>query len=155
MNNITDSPAVVSGSTPHSETAPALVDPPKLNLPPHPVTNPCAGCPRWPLRSAEGTSNIVLTDSAIFWRGVNLGATMGELRIITVLVNARGEHVTYRNLYDTLKGIPGFRAGYGGDGFHTNVRSCIKRIRRKFIAIDPTFNCIENLQAYGYAWRRE
>jgi two-component system, OmpR family, response regulator ChvI len=145
-------------STPHSETSPALVDPPagppkphsQPIVPSHPDTHPCAGCPRW-----QRTTNIVLTDSVIFWRGVNLGATMGEVRIITKLVNARGEHVPYRDIYDTLKGIPGFRAGYGDDGFHTNVRSCIKRIRKKFLAIDPTFKSIENLQAYGYAWRRE
>jgi len=125
-----------------AEALPALVDPP------HPVTNPCSGCPRW-----QRKTDLIITESAVYWRNVSIGATMGELRIITTLVAARGEYVEYRTIYDKLKGIPGFRAGYGDDGFHTNVRSCIKRIRKKFIRLDPEFNCIVNMQAYGYAWK--
>jgi hypothetical protein len=136
MSNITD-------TTPHSETAPALVDPPQ-----HPVTNPCSGCPRW-----RRTNDIVITDSTIYWHNFNIGATIGERRVVAALVEARGEYVEYRTLYDKLKGIPGFCAGYGDDGFKTNVRSMVKRARKKFLFVDPKFDRIANMQAYGYAWK--
>ena len=40
------------------------------------------------------------------------------------------------------------------DGFLVNVRSAMKRIRKKFLALDPAFAEIENFAAVGYAWRK-
>ena len=45
-------------------------------------------------------------------------------------------------------------AGFGADGYLVNVRSAMKRIRKKFLALDPAFAEIENFAAVGYAWRR-
>jgi two-component system response regulator ChvI len=45
-------------------------------------------------------------------------------------------------------------AGFGADGYLVNVRSAMKRIRKKFLALDPAFTEIENFAAVGYAWRR-
>jgi len=47
----------------------------------------------------------------------------------------------------------GFIAGSGEDGYRTNVRSSMKRIRNKFRAIDDAFNEIENFPAFGYRWQ--
>src|SRR5438874_715687 len=44
--------------------------------------------------------------------------------------------------------------GRGAIGFLVNVRSAMKRIRKKFLALDPAFAEIENFAAVGYAWRR-
>jgi two-component system response regulator ChvI len=46
----------------------------------------------------------------------------------------------------------GFVAGIGDDGYRTNVRSAIKRIRGKFRAIDAEFQEIQNCAAIGYSW---
>jgi two-component system response regulator ChvI len=47
----------------------------------------------------------------------------------------------------------GFVAGSGEHGYNTNVRSLLKRIRRKFLAVDPGFSEIENMLGVGYRWR--
>jgi two-component system response regulator ChvI len=60
--------------------------------------------------------------------------------------------VTYRAIYDCVHHA-GFIAGSGEDGFRTNVRSSIKRIRIKFRTMDAEFSEIENFPAFGYRWR--
>ena len=46
-----------------------------------------------------------------------------------------------------------FAAGYGAEGFRANVRSFIKRIRKKFREVDPEFETIDNYPGFGYRWR--
>jgi len=148
VSNITD-------ATPHSETLPAMVDPPKM---PHPQTNPCAGCPRFKNDNVIRYGNIWLNQTTLQarWRNDDLlTITRCEFRVLTLLVMHQGYAVRYRALYDVIQ-KPGFLAGQtapGFDqGFHTNVRSCIKRMRRKFLAIDPSFKNIVNHTGVGYSW---
>ena len=68
-----------------------------------------------------------------------------------LLVSNLGNHLTYRAVYDTMH-HEGFIAGSGEDGYRTNVRSCIKRIRNKFRALDGNFACIANYPSFGYRW---
>ena len=42
--------------------------------------------------------------------------------------------------------------GSGEDGYRANVRSIIKRIRKKFLQCDETFAEIENFAGLGYRW---
>ena len=86
------------------------------------------------------------------WRGRDVGLTITEYKILVRLVSYKGQPQTYRALYDTAH-YEGFVAGSGDRGYNTNVRSLLKRIRRKFLAIDPGFSEIENLQGVGYRWR--
>jgi len=65
-----------------------------------------------------------------------------------------GGDVTYRQIYDVVRGKD-FAAGYGSDGFRANVRSFIKRIRKKFRDVDPEFDGIDNYPGFGYRWRDE
>ena len=60
-------------------------------------------------------------------------------------------HVTYRAVYDCMHHV-GFIAGSGENGYRTNVRSSIKRIRNKFRAVDPSFAEIDNYPSFGYRW---
>ena len=46
-------------------------------------------------------------------------------------------------------------AGYGPEGYRANVRSFIKRIRKKFRELDAEFDQIENYPGFGYRWREE
>jgi two-component system response regulator ChvI len=83
------------------------------------------------------------------WRQQDVGLTITEYKIVTLLVSG-GLH-TYRTIYDTAHYV-GFVAGSGDNGHHTNVRSLVKRIRRKFLAIDPSFSGIKNVEGVGYSW---
>ena len=88
------------------------------------------------------------------WRQHDVGLTMTEYKIVALLASHKGEVLTYRAIYDTAH-YEGFVAGSGEHGHNTNVRSLLKRIRRKFLAVDPGFAEIENKQGVGYGWRAE
>ncbi len=90
--------------------------------------------------------------SRAFWHGTDVNLTVVEFNIVNLLVRTAGEYVTYRAIYDCVHHV-GFIAGAGEDGYRTNVRSSIKRIRNKFRAIDGDFSEIENFLAFGYRWR--
>lgn len=90
--------------------------------------------------------------SRAFWRGNDVNLTVVEFNIVHLLVSNAGEYATYRAIYDCVHHA-GFIAGAGEDGYRTNVRSSIKRIRNKFRALDSEFTEIENFLAFGYRWR--
>lgn len=85
------------------------------------------------------------------WRGRPVQLTITEYRMVALLAERAGLDVTYRELYDVVHGV-GFMAGSEPEGHRVNVRSFIKRIRRKFAAIDPGFDRIDNYPGYGYRW---
>jgi len=89
----------------------------------------------------------------IAWCGADSGLTLTEYKVVSQLVANAGKPLTYRAIYDTMH-YAGFMAGYGTDGHQVNVRSAMKRIRKKFLALDPAFAEIENFAAVGYGWRR-
>jgi two-component system response regulator ChvI len=85
------------------------------------------------------------------WRGHDIELTFAEYTLVAFLVSRDGRPATYRDVYDRLR-FPGFLAGQGELGVRINVRSMVKRIRRKFQAIDPAFCEIINLPNVGYSW---
>lgn len=89
--------------------------------------------------------------SRAFWGEADLNLTVTEFKIVHLLASNVGRFVTYRAVYDCMHYV-GFIAGSGENGYRTNVRSCIKRIRNKFRAIDPEFGEIDNYQSFGYRW---
>jgi len=89
--------------------------------------------------------------SRAFWDDADVGLTLTEFKIVHLLASNPGSYVTYRAVYDSMHYV-GFIAGSGENGYRTNVRSCIKRIRNKFRAIDPDFGEIDNYQSFGYRW---
>jgi two-component system response regulator ChvI len=91
--------------------------------------------------------------SRAYWKGVDVSLTLGEYNIVHLLASNAGRYVTYRAIYDRLH-YEGFIAGSGADGYRTNVRSAIKRIRNRFRALDPTFDETENYQGFGYCWKK-
>lgn len=88
-----------------------------------------------------------------YWKGDDVALTVTEFNIVHRLARAAGEHVAYREIYDCVH-HSGFIAGSGENGFRTNVRSSIKRIRNKFKALDQGFAEIENFPAFGYCWKK-
>ena len=91
--------------------------------------------------------------SRAYWKGVDVGLTLGEYNIVHLLASNSGLYMTYRAIYDRLH-YEGFIAGSGADGYRTNVRSALKRIRNRFRALDPTFDHIENYAGFGYCWKK-
>jgi len=91
--------------------------------------------------------------SRALWDDVDLDLTVGEFKIVHLLAENVGQYVTYRQIYDCMH-YQGFVAGYGANGYQTNVRSAIKRVRNKFRMVDPAFVEIENYTSFGYVWRK-
>jgi two-component system response regulator ChvI len=100
------------------------------------------------------SSKLVLNPSVsrAYWGDVDVNLTLSEYKLVDLLVSNAGRYVSYRAIYDRMH-YKGFRAGSGNRGYRTNVRSSIKRIRRKFCEIDPTFGQIQTFTAFGYRWR--
>lgn len=89
--------------------------------------------------------------SRAYWDDVDVNLTVTEYNIVHRLVERAGDYVSYREIYDCVHRA-GFVAGNGSEGYRTNVRSSMKRIRNKFRAIDANFAEIENFPAFGYRW---
>jgi two-component system response regulator ChvI len=92
--------------------------------------------------------------SRAYWRGVELELTLTEFNILVLMVTRAGEDVAYREIYDLVHGKD-FIAGYGAEGYRANVRTFIKRIRKKFRDADPEFDLIDNYAGFGYRWIAE
>jgi two-component system, OmpR family, response regulator ChvI len=85
------------------------------------------------------------------WRGGTLDLTLTEFKIVALLAQRAGEDVGYREIYDLVHGKD-FVAGYGAEGYRANVRTFIKRIRKKFRDLDSAFDQIHNYAGFGYRW---
>jgi two-component system, OmpR family, response regulator ChvI len=85
------------------------------------------------------------------WKGSAVDLTLTEFRMMSQLALKAGEDVSYRELYDLVHGKD-FLAGSGADGYRCNVRTFIKRIRKKFRDVDPGFDEIYNYAGFGYRW---
>lgn len=86
------------------------------------------------------------------WRGVQVPLTVTEFNIVKVLASRAGDEVSYRDIYNVVHGDE-FVAGDGINGYRTNVRALIKRIRQKFRDLDGGFAEVENYPGFGYRWR--
>jgi len=95
------------------------------------------------------------SDSArALWQGATVPLTLSEFRVVQLLAAKGGGDVTYRAIYDVVRG-EGFQAGAGEDGYRANVRALIKRVRQKFRDLDPGFEALENYPGFGYRWRAD
>ena len=92
--------------------------------------------------------------SRAVWAGRSVDLTLTEFKILTLLAEKAGQDVGYREIYDLVHGKD-FIAGHGSEGYRANVRTFIKRIRKKFRDVDPGFDHIENYAGFGYRWTAE
>ena len=105
-----------------------------------------------PKTERHGDLTLYPVTARALWRQRDVGLTLMEYKIVVRLVAHKGELQPYRAIYDTAR-YEGFVGGNGEKGFYTNVRSFMKRIRRKFLAVDTGFAEIENMPNVGYRWR--
>lgn len=102
--------------------------------------------------AAAGETEPLSIDAArVAWHGRRVDLTLSEVKVVQLLSSRAGQDVTYREIYDVVKGA-GFVAGADTEGYRTNVRAMVKRIRQKFRAIDPEFARLENYPGFGYRW---
>lgn len=101
-----------------------------------------------------GPLRLSVATGRAHWGKAEVALTFTEFRMVHCLASRPGHDVSYRELYDMVHG-EGFQAGPGSDGYRSNVRTFIKRIRQKFRDIDGRFDAIENYPGFGYRWRRE
>lgn len=88
-----------------------------------------------------------------YWQGQDLQLTVSEFDIVHLLVRKPGSDIGFREIYDVVHGKD-FAAGHGDDGYRPNVRTFIKRIRKKFREVDAAFDAIENYPGFGYRWKQ-
>jgi two-component system, OmpR family, response regulator ChvI len=85
------------------------------------------------------------------WRTREIDLTLTEFKIVALLALRANEDVNYREIYDLVHGKD-FAAGYGAEGYRANVRTFIKRIRKKFRDVDDGFDHVQNYAGFGYRW---
>ncbi len=98
-----------------------------------------------------GALELRFDTSRASWGERVIDLTLTEFRIVALLATRAGQDVGYREIYDIVHG-KNFVAGHGEDGYRANVRTFIKRIRKKFRDGDPGFDRIENYAGFGYRW---
>lgn len=100
---------------------------------------------------AVGKLVLHSTVSQAYWNDFAIDLTVGEYRIVHLLATNAGRYVPARTIYDQFHHR---RVVSRPDdhGYRTNVRTMIKRIRRKFRECDPAFAEIQNFVALGYCW---
>jgi two-component system, OmpR family, response regulator ChvI len=114
-----------------------------------PVPPPAAASAPAPLRL--GRLELRFDTSRALWAGQPVDLTLTEFRILALLAERAGQDIGYREIYDLVHGKD-FVAGHGAEGYRANVRTFIKRIRKKFRDSDPDFDRIENYPGFGYRW---
>jgi two-component system response regulator ChvI len=113
-----------------------------------PMVKPAAPAPA-PLRL--GRLELRFDSSRALWASRPVDLTLTEFRILALLAERAGQDIGYREIYDLVHGKD-FVAGHGAEGYRANVRTFIKRIRKKFRDADPHFDRIDNYSGFGYRW---
>ncbi|MFN4281333.1 MAG: response regulator transcription factor [Alphaproteobacteria bacterium] len=98
-----------------------------------------------------GELELDVASNRAFWKEKLISLTLAEFRIVHQMASNADRDMSHRKIYDTVRG-EGFIAGDGADGYRSNVRTFIKRIRQKFCEADPDFNRIATYSGFGYRW---
>ena len=101
-----------------------------------------------------GALELNYRSNRALWADQMVDLSLTEFRIVALLAERAGEDIGFRDIYDLVHGKD-FVAGHGDDGYRANVRTLIKRVRKKFRDVDPDFEQIENYAGFGYRWIAE
>ena len=96
-----------------------------------------------PERLERGELAIDLKRFSVTWRGVAVPLTLTEFWMVHALVKFP-EHVKNREQLMREANL------VVDDG---TITSHIKRIRRKFLAVDAAFDAVDTVYGMGYRWR--
>ncbi len=76
------------------------------------------------------------------WQGQSVGLTLTEFWLVHAMARYPGHVKNRQQLMDAAQAVLD----------DNTITSHIKRIRRKFAAIDPAFDAIETVYGMGYRW---
>jgi two-component system OmpR family response regulator len=93
-------------------------------------------------RIARGDLEIDTDRMAITWQNLAIGLTLTEFWLVHALARYPGHVKNRQQLMDAAQAVLD----------DNTITSHIKRIRRKFVAIDPSFDAIETVYGMGYRW---
>lgn len=79
------------------------------------------------------------------WSGQDLGLTLTEFWMVHALARYPGHVKSRQQLMDAANAVLD----------DATITSHIKRIRRKFVAVDPNFDAIRTIYGVGYRWQSE
>ncbi|HHL31726.1 MAG TPA: proteobacterial dedicated sortase system response regulator [Oceanospirillales bacterium] len=91
----------------------------------------------------QGHLKILTDNLQVFWREQAIDLTVTEFWMIVSLARHQG-HVKTRDQLMSDANI------YVDE---STITSHIKRIRKKFLAFDPQFDCIDTVHGMGYRWK--
>ncbi|MDH3746814.1 MAG: proteobacterial dedicated sortase system response regulator [Gammaproteobacteria bacterium] len=96
-------------------------------------------------RITRGLLEIDTDRMAIAWSDQPVGLTLTEFWLVHAMARYPGHVKNRQQLMDAAQAVLD----------DNTITSHIKRIRRKFVAIDPNFNAIETVYGMGYRWLSE
>jgi two-component system OmpR family response regulator len=79
----------------------------------------------------------------VTWRGETVPLTLTEFWMVHALAKYPGHVKNREQLMGDAKLVVD----------DATITSHVKRIRRKFVAVDPAFDCIDTVYGMGYRWR--
>jgi two-component system, OmpR family, response regulator len=93
-------------------------------------------------RIRRGDLEIDTDRMKILWRGHPVGLTLTEFWLVHAMARYPGHVKNRQQLMDAAQAVLD----------DNTITSHVKRIRRKFVAIDPDFEAIETVYGMGYRW---
>ena len=93
-------------------------------------------------RITRGSLEIDTDRMTIQWRGIPVGLTLTEFWLVHAMARYPGHVKNRQQLMDAAQAVLD----------DNTITSHVKRIRRKFQAIDADFSCIETVYGMGHRW---
>ena len=93
-------------------------------------------------RITRGDLEIDMDRMIVLWRNQPVGLTLTEFWLVHAMARYPGHVKNRQQLMDAAQAVLD----------DNTITSHVKRIRRKFIAVDTDFNAIETVYGMGYRW---
>jgi two-component system OmpR family response regulator len=93
-------------------------------------------------RLVRGDLTVDTDRMSVYWRDHPVGLTLTEFWLVHAMARYPGHVKNRQQLMDAAQAVLD----------DNTITSHIKRIRRKFMAIDPDFDSIETVYGMGYRW---
>jgi len=93
-------------------------------------------------RIKRGNLEVDMDRMIVLWGNQPVGLTLTEFWLVHAMARYPGHVKNRQQLMDAAQAVLD----------DNTITSHIKRIRRKFLAVDPAFNAIETVYGMGYRW---
>jgi len=93
-------------------------------------------------RITRGSLEIDTDRMTVQWQGIPVGLTLTEFWLVHAMARYPGHVKNRQQLMDAAQAVLD----------DNTITSHVKRIRRKFQAVDADFGCIETVYGMGYRW---